>query len=367
MSSSLRFQDFSTLQKNAQQWLKHPAVWSGIVSVGAHGLLFALLPLLPSDALRENPPDLQRSVDLVELTPEEQQRLPEFSNELPVELPSIAQTPSQSPSDLFTTLPPLSNETLPPIAPSFINPLPLPSFPIFPILPPSRTPLQIPAPTVPPNPPASPLRSPSPEASPSAAASPQPSPSPASDAPAPDASSAPESPPTAENPPAPSQPSPSEQLIARQQELRQLYTYNPEGTSNESALQSDTDWLKQVTDSLGENWDEDAQENLDRDKIVEIAGVYPRAACIRRLSASVILGVMVDGEGKLLEEPVPPAILRSSGYAVFNQLAVEAAAAHAFEAAEKPLPYRVLVKFEPSNEVCPPGTAPESAPEAPPS
>lgn len=362
MSSSLRFQDLSTLQKNAQQWLKHPAVWSGIASVGLHGLLFALLPLLPTEALKENPPDLQRSVDLVELTPEEQQRLPDFPDELLIDLPPIAQTPSQSPPDLFSTLPPLPSEPVPPLDPSFVNPLPLPPFPIFPILPPPpRTPLQIPTPT-PPSPQASPSPSPSPspQASPAPDATPQPEASPA-----PDASPVPAPTETAENPPASPQPSPSEQLIARQQELRELYSYNPEGTSNEAALQSDTGWLEQISTQLGDNWNEDAQKNLAPSRIIEIAGAYPRAACTRRLAASVILGVMVDGEGKLVEEPVPPTILRSSGYGVFNQLAIEAVVAHSFEAIGKPLPYRVLVEFQPTDEVCPPGTAPEPASEAP--
>lgn len=354
MSSSLRFQDFSTLQKNVQQWLKHPAVWSGIVSVGAHGLLFALLPLLPGDALKDNPPDLQRSVDLVELTPEEQQRLPDFQDQLPIELPSIAQTPPQPPSDLFT-LPPLPSETLPPLAPPFANPLPLPSFPIFPVLPPPR-PLQIPVPTTPRSPQANPA--PSPQASP-AAASPQPSATPA-----PNASPGAEPSQTAENaapenPTASPQPSAREQLIARQRELRELYAYNPEGTSNEAFRESGTSWLEQVSTGLGDDWNEDAQKNLAPSKVVELSGAYPRAACPRRLSAAVMLGVVVDGEGKLVQEPVPPTVLQSSGYRILNQLAIEAVAAHEFEASGKRLPYYVRVLFEPNNEVCPPGAAPQ--------
>src|SRR3712207_7469926 len=47
---------------------------SGFGSVVAHLVLFALLPILPDAALQEKEPDIQRSVDVVELTPEEQDR-----------------------------------------------------------------------------------------------------------------------------------------------------------------------------------------------------------------------------------------------------------------------------------------------------
>ncbi|WP_088892693.1 hypothetical protein [Leptolyngbya ohadii] len=263
MASSFRNQDFGTVQKTIQQWLKYPVVWSGLASIGVHGVLFSLLPFLNATALRDNPPDIQRSVDLVELTPEEQQRLPDFPDEVPIDLPPLAQSPSQ-------------------------------------------------------NPPATPQRS------------------------------------------------PSEQLIARNQELRQLYAYNPEGTSNEAFRETGTSWLLAAREELGNDWNDEVEQNLDPDNVVKLEGSYPKAACSRRPN-DVMMGVLVDGDGKIVQESLPPAILQSSGYGIFNQLALEALSAHEFEAKGKTLPYYVQVTFNPS-EACPAGTTPqqpEQAQEAP--
>lgn len=349
MSSSLRTQDLSTLQK-MQQWLKHPIAWSGIASVGVHGLLFALLPLINAEALKENPPDIQRSVDLVELTPEEQQRLPDFPGEAPIELPPLTQTPFQN-SPLAPTLPPLNDPLPPTLPPSFSNPPSIFSIPFFSNVPPAPPPLSLPAPAPPTR--DRPQTRPSPQPSASATPNPQqqnPQTSQSAEPPQPNES------PTSENQLPAQQPSPQEQLLARNRELQELYTFNPEGTTQEAALQTDTGWLEQVSREFGDSWTEDVQKNIaPNQKPIEIAGAYPRAACLRRLSAAVVLGVVVDGEGKVVQDPVPPTIIQSSGYGVFNQLAIEAAAVHAFEATGKRLPYRVLVKFEPNDEVCPPG------------
>ncbi|HEY9696329.1 MAG TPA: energy transducer TonB [Trichocoleus sp.] len=356
MSSSLRFQDLPTLQKAAQQWAKNPGFWAGITSLGLHGALFVLLPLLPYTALKTNVPEAKRSVGLVQLTPEEQARLPDFSTAPEIQLPSIAQAPvPQSRSD-FSALPPIPNSSTiapPPISPSFINPLPIPSFPIFIPPPIPQTTTQIPIPQTPASPAASP--SPLPSASPSALpqvtqADPRLPNQPQTN----DQSDVAASPQSSPQPSSTPQPSPGEQLIARQQELRRLYTYNPEGTTTEAALESYTGWLGSAVQWLGADWDRQgkAQE-------LKLVGDYPKTACVRKLSGAAIVGVLVDEQGKVVEEPEPPTLLQSSGYPIFNDRALQAAVAHEFEATGKKQAYQVLVQFD-GDEACPKTASPET-------
>ena len=357
MSSSLRFQDLSTLQKAAQQWAKKPGFWSGMVSLGLHGALFTLLPLLPYAALKTEVPEVKRSVGLVQLTPEEQARLPDFSTVPEIQLPSIAQAPVPQPRSDFSALPPIPDpSTLPPLpsSPSFINPLPIPSFPIF-IPPPPQTTTQIPIPQTP----ASPSPSPNPSPSPSPSSSTLPSVNPGNpELPSQPQTNQPET--TAVNPqpsPQPSstpQPSPREQLIARQQELRRQYTYNPEGTSSEAALESYTGWLENAVQWLGADWDRQGKA-----KEVKLVGDYPRTACVRKLSGAAIVGVLVDEQGKVVEEPEPPTLLQSSGYPIFNDRALQAAVNYEFEVTGKKQAYQVLVEFD-GNQACPNTASPEA-------
>lgn len=75
---------FSAISSQWRSRLLQPAWLAGVVSVGFHGLLFAASPTFSALNLNNltEPDPLQESrrVSLVELTPEEQQRLPDFSN-----------------------------------------------------------------------------------------------------------------------------------------------------------------------------------------------------------------------------------------------------------------------------------------------
>ncbi len=94
--------------------LRQPQWIAAILSLGFHGVLFAAGPSfssLNSAALEGNNPDLQeRRVPLVELTPEEQGRLPDFSS------PAYSPFPDSN-SDLFSLFPP-SGSSLPLDTPS---------------------------------------------------------------------------------------------------------------------------------------------------------------------------------------------------------------------------------------------------------
>ena len=82
-----------------------PSVLATVFSVTLHGLLWAAPPIL---SMSREKPDLQRTVELVQLTPEEISRLPEFSDpgiSMPPLPPSVASTdvppppsPPQQPS-----------------------------------------------------------------------------------------------------------------------------------------------------------------------------------------------------------------------------------------------------------------------------
>ncbi len=86
-----------------------PAVLATVISLTLHGLLWAAPPIL---SMSREKPDLQRTVELVQLTPEEISRLPQFSNSelslppLPPSLPSTDVLPPASP------LQPPSTQTL---------------------------------------------------------------------------------------------------------------------------------------------------------------------------------------------------------------------------------------------------------------
>lgn len=67
-----------------RQWILNPPLLGGIISLGAHGILFAAGPTFSAlnlDTLSQPDPIAEaRRVPLVALSPEEQQRLPDFSN-----------------------------------------------------------------------------------------------------------------------------------------------------------------------------------------------------------------------------------------------------------------------------------------------
>ncbi|WP_009630396.1 hypothetical protein [Synechocystis sp. PCC 7509] len=104
-----------------------------LASVGIHGLLWAVLPGLTLDSQADKSPS-QRTIGLVDLSPQEQNRLPQVSNPVDNTLPPFA---SQ-----LTDLPPLP--PAPPYQTSVMPPLQLPpgSAPIYNQIPNQTPPLQ---------------------------------------------------------------------------------------------------------------------------------------------------------------------------------------------------------------------------------
>lgn len=121
---------------------------AALASLGVHGLLFIVLPLVSLDS---QDLQLQRTVGIVELTPEEQSRLPQYPQQtLPFPTADQSELPPLPPSQAVQSdvLPPL------PAPPSFLPPPPPNStsiyqYPISNSLPPPQIPT-VPVPLPPP-------------------------------------------------------------------------------------------------------------------------------------------------------------------------------------------------------------------------
>lgn len=83
-------------QERALEILRNPLTIAALASVGIHGALFVVLPMLPSANPREIDP--QQTVGVIELSPTEQLRLPDFANPQITLPPTATQPRSPSPS-----------------------------------------------------------------------------------------------------------------------------------------------------------------------------------------------------------------------------------------------------------------------------
>lgn len=355
-----------SLPPSLRDMLSQPTSLALAASVGIHGLLFVLLPMLPSNSF-EPEDNEQRTVDLVELTPSELSRLPDLSGPTTPSFPQLPNLDAEDPaqSDLFQ-IPNRSNRV--PIFPNqssqpfFIPPYP----PAITIQPPVRS-TTPPAQTQTEQEPATTSTSPAPEETTQEA---PPVLGEARDLPELrefDVSELPEwtSPtpaegePTAEAEAEASQP--SETLLAEQARLRQLFTFNEEGTSEDDGNLAFSTWFY---DELGQ------QQTLPDEDQITLNADYNVTACRilgriqddpKRLSA--IYGVVVDAEGALKDEP---RLVRSSGFQYFNQQALEAIANAEFpnETGGDRI-YLVDVVFEYSDEICPPAPSIPAEDDAP--
>lgn len=361
MASSKQFGNLSsTLKQRMQDIWRNPSAVSAIASLGFHGLLFIGLPLLPYAAITAREPEIQKPVEMVELTPEEQQRLPDFSTLPPIELPQITNPPQPDDSDLFSfsTLPKPPTNSLSPSPDSLFTPPPLPIF--IPPAPPAPLPsFSIQIPTAPaPAAPSSPAPAPeatAPQRSPLPSVEPEEIPDVAvetgPESPQPEQSDQTETEVAASpSPTARTQDQILQDLVAEQQALREPYTYNPSGTSVEEASVSFFDWFSQAMGRVFEQ----GKDRLPNPQ--EVTSEYPKLACPLKQSRNAVVGVAVDADNQIVSEPK---ILQSSGYRLFNQEALKLAETYAFEnsSGDKQV-YLLRVNFEYSEDVCPPGLGP---------
>lgn len=383
--------------------LRQPTGIATIVSVGVHGLLWVVLPVLPLSS-KTTESEVQRPVALVELTPAEQSRLPSFAT------PQLSLPPLPKTTNLFPSLPSLQSSNS---LPSTSSPYNLPLFPPpptgFSFSPSLPLPAPIGAPTTQIPIPDTPRSSESSQSSKPTIAfqeqpgldllqqnsdafqsqnSPQlpqleeaaplsvnppfsppaiaPDSAPPTTAPteAPNNSPEPTSPPTSaptEQAATPTTPPPTPgprpdkipaAAIARlreaQQRQQELFAYDATGTSNEEASGTLADWTEQTSQSTGKDF-----------KRLELKPSYPTAACPRKLNGQATFGVVVDADGKIVGELTR---IQSAGYRLLNQKAEEALRAYEFEGTGESQAYLVSLPFTYSSDAC---VAPSE--EAPPS
>ena len=297
----------------------------------------------------------RREVSIIELNPEQQDRLPNLSPQLntpdtPVpdisDLPPVDTSEPAAPfaipkdlipgignnSDLppivippppdFSNLPPITDITLPPVGD--ISNLPLPpeiTTEDFKTEPPQAPPTTNQQPDKPANPPT--------QAKPTAK---------------------PESKPVEPNEAAKPQVKPTPEQIAAQKvqqsqerirKLSQSLTKKEKGTTDEEARKNYVAWLAKVQDIEPE--------------AIEVTGTYPRDACIRRLKGTTVYGVVVDVEGNV----VALDLIKGAEYSVFDEAAGEEIIRSVLDNdTEKPKPYQITVNYEYDAEICPSLTLP---------
>ncbi|HEY9625757.1 MAG TPA: hypothetical protein V6C84_00510 [Coleofasciculaceae cyanobacterium] len=345
---------------------------AAIASLGVHALMFALLPLMPSAVLDTGEPEIKQSVEVVELTPTEESRLPEISNSL-IELPPIAQQPLPSQFNYsLNPLPDPSTLELPPYTgyPSTSTS----SDPIRDLLRQYSTAEPLPVSPYPPAP--STLPTPAQPATPSQAnGEPRSQPSPASPVSLQTPSPTPGS--TAANQPETSQPQPrsldeirqaqTERIRQRREEISRLAT-DDTGIGNGAISANMGTWLEVAVAWLG--GDEQKFKQINLKEPIELEAVYPEAACPLQADLPTEqlpwVGVLVDADGKVVDETEKrPQILRGSKYRIFNQQAIEDAIAHRFEATGEKEAYVLQLNYDYKPEACPaqtPSPQPQNSP-----
>jgi outer membrane biosynthesis protein TonB len=307
---------------------------------------------LPNFSLKDKNLLGKINVPVIELTPEEEARLPNLYPELDVPEfnntpldngvqsfalpPSIALNANLFPDLESIPLPPPPDFDLPPLPP--LPPLPSTDIKLPPIGDFSSLPLPPPLP---------PLESDSLENSaikPPEAVQPLPEKTPEAKKPQvtpPQTQTKPEEKPE-------KQPSPAQIAAQRQQNL------NRDVRDLSSSLQK-----KNTT-----NTDEEARKNyvawLNQVKTVKpevtvIEGTYPRDACIRRLEGTSVYGAVVDTNGQVLALE----LIKGAEYPIFNEQASQELSDRKFKNnTNQPKPYQVTVNYKYNSEICPSLTLP---------
>ena len=335
----------------------NPAQLCLLLSVALH--LLVLKFGLPT--IRFNNDSGKREVSIIELNREQQSRLPDLYPQIPnPQVPDPNQIPESNSSDPAApfAIPP---SLIPGIGdPSNLPPLTIPPPPQFDIpplppitditLPPVGDLSELPQPPVldPSDFQADPIELPPnigkvpevPKITPTETTENQPSDKPPATA---------TKPPEPKNEPQPQPRLTPEQIAAQKevafqeriQKMRQNLTQTKDGTTDEEARKNYIAWLAKVKD-------------IEPDKI-EIAGTYPRDACIRRLKGSSVFGVVVNTKG----EVVALDLIKGAKYPVFNQQGSEDLTDRTFaNKTERPKPYQVTVNYEYDSEICPSLTLP---------
>lgn len=373
---------FPDLIKSVSQKLTQPTSIAVMASVGIHALVGVALPYLPLSS--QEKPQTRRTVQLVELTPTEQSRLPQLS-QLPLTLPPTGQLPPLS--SLYPPLPKNSSlYNLPPVSSTLpANGLGL-RLPRSQSTTRSRSPIQFqnsrnlrifngstriqpPPQWMRPSPALSQLLDqqnlkpatslpPAPTSNTATGQTASPNPTPVKPEsqerpPTEVASSTPPSQPSSQTPKS-SVPSTPVSVTQRQQQLiaqrlaeirqeRENLRADNTNTSQDDAKRNDVAWRLQTQQTV-------------KEKQLALTGTYPKAACFKQLKGTAVYNILVDGNGK----PSNVQLIRSAGYPILNQQAEKQINSHGFEKTGEPRFYQVSVNFEYNKAVCPTLTPPQT-------
>ena len=125
-------------------------------------------------------------------------------------------------------------------------------------------------------------------------------------------------------------------LLAQVRKRAEDLRYNPKNTTNEEATKNDVNWLAKVEES--------------QPKKLEITGTYPKDACVRNLKGTVVYGVLLNDRGEATDLD----IIKSSGYPIFDRQAQQdIKSQNVANETEEIKAYRVYVNFESDDRVCP--------------
>jgi outer membrane biosynthesis protein TonB len=322
MSYESRFSDRSNL-------FLQPTKIALILSFGLHLLIYKFG--LPDFGLNFDN-GIKREVSIIELTPEQQARLPDLEPQ--VNIPELPNTPLDSSTQPFD-LPPSINPSFgnfPNLPPIDLPPPPdfdISSFPPFPStdikLPPIGDLSDLPSPppldSLPDLPPKSPATKPTTEKPPT---NPLPTPT---------------SPPETKQSETPPQVTAARRQQSLNKNLRSLSSSlqkQQTGTTDDDARKNYVAWLSEIKDVKPEG--------------LAIDGTYPRDACIRKLAGTSVYGVIVGTEGKV----VAVDLIKGAQYPLFNEQAIQDIRDRKFaNKTNKPKPYQVTVNYEYDAETCP--------------
>lgn len=393
---------YQSLFKTISEKLTQPSGVAVMASIGIHLILGATLPYLLPALSREDEAESRRTVELLELNPEDLGNLPAIAS--PLDLPPLPPLPENFDPEQFQSLPPLPSDLSTPL-----SQLPEPSvssrykFPLVPL--PSLRPSQrlarrsIPLPStsratqpqlqdesLPPE--ESQAETPETEyeiAKNSGVQIPvfrtaPPGIIPSNVAPPEESDTEPrargnsgepsEANENAEPPVDPAQlyARHREQVLAQRvkelQRRRAALRRSNENTSDEAARRNLTAWAaeqaRQENEETQERFTSWIKElrNGQAPKL-NFTPSYPKEACVQKLEGQTLVGALLNPNGSVAESPV---LIRSSGYPLFDQKALEAVQSRRFsnETGQKQ-PYLVDVTFKYNEETCPDLSVPEES------
>ncbi len=327
--------------------LRDPFALAVLGSLAIHGLLWVVLPLLPSAKPEDF--DARQTVGVVELSPTEQLRLPDFAN------PQVSFPPLTSQTKL-PKIPANSSKTARKSPDPLLDNSSLYNFPLLNFPPPPV--LNIPFSSIDSLPPIpNDRRRVVRESRPVVKVKPKPQPSTPPDALA--SATATATGPVDEQPKAPVRPEKltPEQLARlledgrKAQNSRDLFTLNTANTTDKD-LQNNSIQFAEIAQQLSQGNLENNKDSWHKQK--DVTDLYPKEACPYKLKGNAFIAALVQPDGKLAGKPV---VLRSSGYKALDNAAIEYVTKQKFDAGDQ---YRVMsypFVFEPTEKLCPAGDA----------